>query len=390
LSDTGFFVSVRFIIFHSIQETKKAGALVNRFKEINTCIKPLSIMTPKGVRLVGPGHPAFIIGEMSGNHNHEFERAIELIDIAVEAGVDAVKIQTYTPDTLTIDCANQYFQVTTNENWAGQTLYSLYKTAFTPWDWQPKLKKYAESRNILLFSTPFDETAVDFLEDMNMPLYKVASFEVTHIPLLRKIGATRKPVIISRGLASLEDMELAVKTLYASGTPQVAVLHCVSSYPATHEQMNLRTIPDISDRFSVVSGLSDHSLGLVAPIAAVSLGASVIEKHYTICRADGGPDSGFSLEKNELKELVNSVRLAEASLGRPTYSADKKEIENIVFRRSIFVVTDAAEGDILTEQNVRIIRPGHGLPAVHFDNILGRKLKRSVTRGTPMSWDLLD
>lgn len=349
----------------------------------------ISLNTPKGVRHIGPGHPVFVIGEMSGNHNFSFERALKLIDIAADAGVDAIKMQTYTADTITLNCDSDLFQIKVNDAWSGQTLHSLYQKAYTPWDWQPKLIEYAKRKGLLLFSTPFDETAVDFLESLHTPIYKIASFESTHIPLLKKVGQTGKPVILSRGLTSLTDLETAIHTLKAAGAPQVAVLHCVSSYPASPAQMNLRTIPDIAKRFGVISGLSDHSLGLVAPVASVALGASIIEKHYTTCRADGGPDAAFSLEADELKDLMQSVRSAEACLGAATYEFGSGELENIVFRRSIFVTEDLKKGDKLSIDKVRVIRPGHGLAPRYFDDVIGKTANQDIKRGTPMSWDLL-
>lgn len=349
-----------------------------------------TIQTPRGPRTIGPGHPAFIIAEMSGNHNQSYEKAIKIIDAAVKAGVDAIKLQTYTPDTITIDCDKEPFQVKVNDAWKGQTLYSLYKTAYTPWDWQPKLKQYAESKGVLVFSSPFDETAVDFLESMNVALYKVASFEINHIPLLKKIGRTGKPVIMSRGMASSEDIALAIKTLKEAGCPQVAVLHCVSSYPATYDQMHLKTIPDIAERFDVVAGLSDHTLGITVPIAAVALGASVIEKHFTLARAEGGPDAGFSLEPAELEQLVRSVRDAEAALGKPTYQTDPKEAENKIFRRSIFVVKDTKKGEQFTEQNIRVIRPGHGMQPRYYEDVLGKTASKDLERGTPLKPDHIE
>jgi pseudaminic acid synthase len=342
-----------------------------------------------GRRTIGPGNSTFIIAEMSGNHNQSFERATSLVDAAAAAGVDAIKLQTYTPDTLTIDCDNKYFQVGVNEAWAGKTLYQLYGEAFTPWDWQPKLKEYAESKGLVFFSTPFDVTAVDFLETMEMPLYKVASFETGDLPLLRRIGATQKPVIISRGLTSAEDLQLALQTLSESGCPQVAVLHCVSSYPASAAQMNLSTIAEIAERFGVVAGLSDHTLGLVVPIAAVSLGASIIEKHFTLARADGGPDAAFSLEPQELAEMVAAVRQAEMAAGEPTFEIGEKESENIVFRKSIFVVEAMKQGEPFTTEKIRIIRPGFGLTPKHYDSVIGQAATQDIERGTPLSWELI-
>lgn len=356
-------------------------------------MEPIIINTPKGERKLGPGQPAFIIAEMSGNHNGDINRAYSIIDAAVEAGVDAVKLQTYTPDTMTINCDNDYFQVKVNKDWSGKTLYELYGEAYTPWDWQPKLKQYAESKGLLLFSTPFDESAVDFLEDMNVVLYKIASFETGDVELLQKVGSTKKPVIISRGLTPLDEIDNAIKILKSAGSPQVAVLHCVSSYPATLEQMNLATIPDISKRFNVISGLSDHSLdelGMVAPLTAVALGASIIEKHFTLNRADGGPDASFSLEPKEMKAMVLSVRAAEKAIGAPNYDIGKKEKENLVFRRSIFIVSDLKKGDVLDRKNIRVIRPGYGLHPRYLNQVLGKKINQDVVRGTPLDINMVN
>jgi pseudaminic acid synthase len=347
-------------------------------------LKPITIMTPRGKRIIGPGHPSFIIAEMSGNHQQDYRNALRIIDAAVEAEVDAVKIQTYTADTMTIDSDKEPFQIRVNDAWKGQTLYSLYQTAYTPWEWQPDLKKYAESKGLLLFSTPFDETSVDFLEKMNVSLYKVASFETGHIPLLKKIGRTRKPVIISRGLSSYKDLSLAVRTLRAAGCPQVAVLHCVSSYPAVHEQMHLATIPDLCRRFRVITGLSDHSLGSTVALTSVALGARIIEKHLTISRAEGGPDAGFSLEPQEFQTMVRDIRNAEAALGSPQRAVEEGERENIVFRRSIFVVRDIRKGEKFSKDNIRVIRPGQGLSPVHYESTLGRESRMDLERGTPL------
>lgn len=352
-------------------------------------MKSFTIKTPKGERTIGPEYPAFIIAEMSGNHNQSYEKALKLIDIAVEAGVDAIKLQTYTADTLTINCDKEPFQVKVNDAWAGKTLYDLYKIAYTPWEWQKKLKDYAESKGVLLFSTPFDVTAVDFLEKMDVQLYKVASFETGHIPLLKKIGQTKKPVIMSRGLTSIEELELAIKTLKEAGAPEVAVLHCVSSYPATPDQMNLKTIPDIAHRLNVIAGLSDHSLGIVTPIAAVVLGACVIEKHFTTSRAEGGVDSAFSLEAQELKEMVRTIRETEAALGKPTYKTEAKEAENMIFKQSVFIVEDIKAGEIFTEKNIRIIRPSYGLAPKYFEEILGKTACHNIEKGTPLKWNLI-
>lgn len=348
------------------------------------------IQTAKGERKIGPGEPVFIIAEMSGNHNQDIERAYKIIDAAAEAGVDAVKLQTYTADTMTIDCDNEYFQVKVNDAWKGQTLYSLYKKAYTPWEWQPKLKEYGESKGLVVFSTPFDNTAVDFLEKMNVALYKVASFEVVDIPLLKKIGQTKKPVIMSRGMASHEEIETAIMTLKKNGSPQVAVLHCVSSYPAKPEEMNLATIPDLVAKFGVISGLSDHTINSEIAVAAVALGACVIEKHLTLARTDGGPDAAFSIQPEELKDLVGLIRNTEKAIGAPHYGPGKKEIENVNFRKSLFVVKDMEEGEGFTEKNIRSIRPGYGLKPKYYDEVIGKKAVCNIKKGTPLSWELLE
>lgn len=338
---------------------------------------------------VGPGNPVFIVAEMSGNHNQKLERAMAIVDAAVSAGVDAIKMQTYTPDTMTIDCDNKYFQIKVNESWKGQTLYSLYKKAFTPWEWQAKIKSYAESKGLVAFSTPFDESSVNFLEKLNMPLYKVASFEIGDLELLKRIGKTKKPVIISRGLASVEDISLAIRTLNKAGSTSVAVLHCVSSYPATQSQMNIATVPDIARRFGVVSGLSDHSSGITASVAAVALGASIIERHLTLKRSDGGPDAEFSLEPQEMKRLVNTIRRIELAIGKPSYKIGVKEKENVVFKRSLFVVKDIEKGDMFSKNNIRCIRPGYGLEPKNLSKVLGKRAKKNIKRGTPIFWGMV-
>lgn len=337
-------------------------------------------------RKIGPGYPTFIVAEMSCNHLQKYNRALRIIDATADAGVDAVKLQTFRPETITMNSSNKWFQITKGL-WRGQTLYDLYKKTYTPWEWQSKLKRYAEKKGLILFSSPFDENAVDFLEQMNVDLYKVASFELVDIGLLKKIAQTKKPVILSRGMASVEEISIAVKTLKENGTPQIVILHCVSSYPAKSKDMNLATIPDIARRFGVLVGLSDHTLSPVVPIVAVSLGASIIEKHLTISRKDGGPDADFSLEPSELKILVKSVREAEKSIGKPTYSSDKNksESQNIQFRRSLFVVEDIAKGDIFTHQNIKSIRPGYGMSPINLDNIIGKKASIGITSGTPLS-----
>ena len=342
-----------------------------------------------GERKVGPGQPVFVIAELSGNHNQSFERAREMVKVACDCGVDAIKLQTYTADTLTIDSDKEWFQVKVNPAWRGENLYQLYQKAYTPWEWQPELKKIAQDRGVILFSTPYDETAVEFLEKMEVPAYKVSSFEVTDTGLLKKIASTKKPVIMSRGMASLEELELAISTLRESGTEEVAILHCISSYPARPEEMNLATIADIRKRFGTVVGLSDHSLGITASVASVALGASIIEKHFTLRRDDGGCDASFSLEPEEFKELIKSVREVEKAMGKVQYGAGKKESENIVFRRSLFVVKDMKEGEEFSSENVRYIRPGYGLALKFLPEILGKKARIDIERGTPLSHDLI-
>lgn len=353
-------------------------------------MKQITLKTPRGIRkIIGPGHPVFIIAEMSGNHNHNIKKAYRIIDAAAKAKVDAIKLQTYTPDTITIDCDNKCFQVKVNKAWKGQTLYNLYKKAYTPWDWQPKLKKYAESKGLICFSTPFDPTAVDFLEKMNVQLYKIASFEVIDIPLLERIGKTKKPVIMSRGMASLEEIKLAISTLKKSGCPSIALLHCISSYPAKYEEMNMATISDMIKKFEGIVGLSDHSPGIIASVSAISLGALIIEKHITLSRADGGPDAEFSLEPEEFKELVKSIRNTEKIIGKPFYGRGNRESENVIFRKSLFVTENVNKGDKFTDKNIRSVRPGHGLKPKYFEKIIGQRANKKIEKGTPLNWGLI-
>ena len=348
-----------------------------------------------GNRFVGPGHPCFIVAEVSANHNQSFDRAVDIIKAAASAGADAVKLQTYTPDTMTISSDKGWFLVDSQDSpgsWKGRTLYELYKTAYTPWEWQPRLKKIADDLGLILFSTPFDETAVDFLKKMNVPCYKIASYEATDVPLLKKIASTGKPVIISVGFASLGEVREAVDTLREGGTREIIVLHCVTAYSdkPRYEDMNLRTIADIRERFGVISGFSDNNAGIEIPIMAVLAGASVLEKHFTLRRSDGGPDSRFSLEPDEMKEMVEKIRQAEKTLGAVHYGPiSEAEEYNKRFRRSIFAVKDIKEGEILTRDNVRVIRPAFGLPPRDFDKVLTKSAKIDIDRGTPLSWDMI-
>jgi len=342
-----------------------------------------------GKREIGPGKRVFIVAELSGNHNGSLKRAQKIIDAAADAGADAIKLQTYTPDTLTIDVDSPLFRVKSGKNWKGKTLYQLYKEAHTPWKWHKKLFAHAKRRGLICFSTPFDESAVAFLKRLGNPIYKVASFEVVDIPLLRAIGKTRKPVIVSRGMASVSEIKMAITTLRKSGAREIVVLQCVSAYPAKVEDMNLATIPDIRKRFGVLAGLSDHTLGNDVAIAAAAIGAVVIEKHLTLRRADGGPDAAFSLEPKEFKALVKSVRVVEASMGRPTYTPRRAEKTNMQFRRSLFVVANVRKGERFSPRNVRSIRPGNGLPPKDYDRVMGKRASRDIKRGTPLSWKLV-
>lgn len=341
-----------------------------------------------GASPIGAGHPVFIIAELSANHGQSLDRALELVTAAKEAGADAIKLQTYRPDTITIDSRNEYFRIR-GTMWEGRTLYDLYEEAFTPWEWHAPLKSAADELGLQLFSSPFDPTAVDFLEDLGVPAHKVASFEAIDIPLLRKVGATGKPVILSTGMASLAEIEEAVHTLRSAGAAGVCLLKCTSAYPARPEDMNLRTIPHLSECFRVPAGLSDHTPGGAVPVAAVSLGATVIEKHLTLSRAEGGPDSAFSLEPQEFRQMVQDVRVAERALGRVSYEATPQERDSRILRRSLFVVEKVRAGELFTEANVRSIRPGHGLHPRHLPDVVGRRAAVDVDRGTPMSWDFL-
>jgi N-acetylneuraminate synthase len=336
-------------------------------------------------RGIGPGCRIYIVAEMSANHNQDFDQAVEIIQAAKEAGADAVKLQTYTPDTITIDCNNEYFQIK-GTLWDGRTLYDLYGEAYTPWDWQPRLKQIANDLGLDLFSTPFDETAVDFLEGMDVPAYKVASFENVDLPLLRKIAQTGKPIIMSTGMATLAEIDEAVHTIREAGGGQLALLKCTSAYPALFEEMNLRTIPHLAEAFDVPVGLSDHTLGIAVPVAAVALGACIVEKHFTLSRDIPGPDSAFSLEPHELKAMVEAVRTAEEVLGTVHYGVSEREAASRVFRRSLFVVKDMKAGEVFTEENVRSIRPGYGLHTRYLDEIIGRRASQNIKRGTPLSW----
>jgi N-acetylneuraminate synthase len=342
-----------------------------------------------GQRQIGPKQPVYVIAELSANHNQSFEEAVRLLYAAKQAGADAVKLQTYTPDTITIDCSNEYFQVSGGTLWEGRNLYELYGEAYTPWDWQPKLKQIAEDLGLDCFSTPFDFTAVDFLEKMEVPAYKIASFELVDLPLIRRVASTGKPAIISTGMALFTEIDEAVRAFRDGDGKQLVLLKCNSAYPSPPEEMNLRTIPHLIETFDVPVGLSDHTLGIAVSVAAVALGACVIEKHFTLSRAVGGPDSAFSLEPSEFKSMVEAVRTVEKALGQVSYEVSEQEKASRIFRRSLFVVENMKAGEVFTEQNVRSIRPGHGLPPKCLSEVLGGVAARDIQRGSPLSCELV-
>ncbi len=337
-------------------------------------------------RIVGDGAPAYIIAEMSANHAGSLERAKEMIYVAKEAGADCIKIQTYTPDTMTIDCHNEYFNIEKG-TWEGENLYSLYQKAYTPWEWQQELKDEAKKAGIDFLSTPFDNTSVDFLEGLGVEFYKIASFELVDIPLLEYIASKNKPIIMSTGMGSLEEITEAVEAIYATGNKQLALMKCSSAYPAKSEEMNLSTILDLKKRFDLPVGLSDHSMGSFSATTAVALGANIIEKHFCISRAIKNPDSSFSMEPNEFKDMVEKVREVEKALGKVTYGVSNQEESNACFRRSLFVVADIAAGEALTPENIRSIRPAYGLKPKHYKEVIGKKAVRDLKRGTPLSFE---
>jgi pseudaminic acid synthase len=322
----------------------------------------------------------YIIAEMSANHAGSMERAKEIIHKAKEAGADCVKIQTYTPDTLTIDCHNEYFNIK-NGTWEGENLYSLYGKAYTPWEWHEEIFRVAKEEGLVCFSTPFDKTAVDFLEGLDNPIYKIASFEITDIPLIKYIAQRHKPIILSTGIAMEEDIKLALDTIYAESNKDVTLLKCTSAYPAPIENANLLTIPDMKARFGVKVGLSDHTEGSIVPIAAVALGAEVVEKHFIIDRSIGGPDSAFSMEAKEFKQMVDDIRNVEKALGEVSYPTDAKTIIGRGGCRSLYVAEDMKAGDVITEQNVRSVRPGYGLHPKYLPELIGKKVNRNLEKG---------
>lgn len=341
-----------------------------------------------GKKRVGPGEPVLIVAELSANHQGSLDRAKEIVRAAAACGADAIKLQTYTADTLTIDANNEHFRIR-GTLWDGRTLHDLYQEAHLPWEWHAPLQQTAHEAGLEFFSTPFDATAVDFLAGLGVPAWKIASFEVVDLPLLRRVAATGQPVIMSTGMSTREEIAEAVETLRSAGAGPLVLLKCTSAYPARPDDMHLKTIPDMAAAFGVPVGLSDHTMGIAVPVAAVALGAVLIEKHLTLARAEGGPDSAFSLEPDEFRAMVDAVRAAERAMGRVSYDVSEGEASSRVFRRSLFVVADVREGEPFTADNVRSIRPAAGLHTRHLDEVFGRRAARDIARGTPLSWDLI-
>jgi pseudaminic acid synthase len=329
---------------------------------------------------------SLIIAELSGNHNQDIEIAKKTIKAAKKAGADAVKLQTYTPDTITIDCDNDYFQLKQGSIWDGQTLYNLYKQAYTPWEWHEELFETAKNEGLICFSTPFDFSAVDFLEQFNPPYYKIASFEITDIPLIEYVASKGKPIIMSTGIATLTDIERAVNACRKAGNNEIALLKCTSSYPAPIEEANLLTIPNLRETFDIIPGLSDHTMGSSVAIAAVALGAKIVEKHFILDRNLGGPDSAFSMEPEEFKQMVESIRNVEKALGKINYDLTPKAKNSRVFTRSLFIVEDVKAGETVTENNVRSIRPGYGLHPMYLNEVMGKTFRTNISKGTPLDW----
>ena len=341
-----------------------------------------------GNREIGNGHPTYIIAEMSANHAGDIERAKEIIYAAKEAGADCIKIQTYTPDTITIDCDLPYFHIS-DGTWNGENLYQLYQKAFTPWEWQRELKEEADKLQIDFFSSPFDNTAVDFLEEIGVEFYKIASFELVDIPLIEYVASKKKPIIMSTGMATLAEIDEAVAAVRRQENDDLALLRCASAYPAITDEMNLRTMQNMKETFGVPVGLSDHSMGAVGAVTAVALGASIIEKHFCLDRAIENPDSSFSMNPSEFKQMVKDVRQAEMAIGCVKYGPTRQEMGNLQFRRSIFCVKDIKKGEKITRDNVRIIRPGYGLVPKYYNEIMGQKALQDIRRGTPLQFDMI-
>ena len=339
---------------------------------------------------IGTNYPPLIIAEMSGNHNQSLERALEIVDAAATAGAHAVKLQTYTADTMTIDVQDGEFHISDPDSlWKGNSLHNLYQQAYTPWEWHKPLFERAHKHGMTAFSSPFDDSAVDFLMELNVPCFKIASFENTDLPLIRKVAATGKPVIISTGMASVAELDESVRAARDAGCQDLILLKCTSTYPATPENTNVSTIPHMRALFNCEVGLSDHTMGLGTAVAAVALGATLVEKHFTLSRKDGGVDSTFSAEPDEMRSLVIETERAWQAIGRISYGATRAEQQSMAFRRSIYITEDLQEGEVLTRKNLRTIRPGFGLPPKFYEQLIGRKVRRAVKRGTPMSWDII-
>ncbi len=341
-------------------------------------------------RIVGKNNPIFIIAELSANHLQDFDFAVKTIEAAKDSGADAIKLQTYTPDTITIDAENEYFQIKQGTLWDGKTLYELYKEAYTPWEWHKDLMEIAEKLGLICFSSPFDKTAVDFLENLKVPAYKIASCEITDIPLIEYIAKKGKPIFISTGIATLAEMEEAIKACKRVGNKQIVLLKCTSAYPTPLEEVNLRTIPILHEIFGTEVGLSDHTLGISVPIAAAALGIRAIEKHLILDRSLGGPDSAFSVEPKEFRAMVQSIKAVEKALGRKTFDLTPKMQQARDYKRSLFVVNDIMAGEIFTEENIKSIRPGHGLHPKKIMDVIGKQAKKDIKKGTPLNWNLID
>ena len=338
---------------------------------------------------IGEDQPVYIVAEMSANHLQDINRAKKIIKAAKEAGADAIKLQTYRPDTITVNCRGKEFMATPGSPWEGMNLYELYQTAYTPWEWHKELMEYAEV-GITCFSSPFDLTAVEFLENLNVPAYKIASFEINDIPLIEKAAKTGKPIIISTGIAEIQDIALALDTCHRVGNHQIILLKCVSEYPTPYGELNLKTIQNIPDTFQCIAGLSDHSMGDAVDVAGVTLGAKMIEKHLTLCRADGGPDADFSMEPEEFKTMVENIRNVEKAFGKVTYELTEKQKKSRGRSRSLYVVSDIKKGEVFSEDNVKSVRPGYGLHTKYWGDILGKKAKCDLNKGTAMRWEYVE
>lgn len=343
-----------------------------------------------GKHVISPNSPVFVVAELSANHNQDYKRAVEILHAAKEAGADAVKLQTYRADTITIDCDDPCFQINEGTIWDGITLYKLYQQAYTPWEWQPKLKEEADKLGLECFSSPFDLTAVDFLQSLNMPAYKIASYEINDIPLIRKIAKLHRPMIFATGIAYPEDIERALSVCMDEGNEDIILLKCVSSYPTPYEDVNLNVIPTLAKTYDCLVGISDHTMGSIVSAGSVALGVKMVEKHLTLRRADGGPDSAFSMEPEEFAQMVKDIRIMEKALGSSEYRLTPTQELEHGGSRSLFAVKDITQGETLTPENVRSIRPGTGLHTMYYEQVLGRKAKTFLKKGTPLQWELID